>query len=90
MKRQVRGSNSIYKSVVEITHEYLGPAADRFISRQVRNHLHKEPEKLTRADLSRLVDWIRVTVALLTDDSKLIEEYIEQLQQLSNNAQKAG
>ena len=74
---------SLYEQVVRITHVYLGPAADRFIARQVLNHLHKEPEALSRDDLDKLIDWIRVAVSLLTEDSQLIEEYTAQLEALT-------
>ena len=74
--------NKLYGQVVRITHVYLGPAADRFIARQVRNHLHKSPADLNRADLARLIDWIRVAVSLITEDSEIIEEYTGQLQRL--------
>lgn len=72
--------DSLYARVVQVTHIYLGPAADRFIDRQVQNHIHKEPAKLTEADLEQLIDWIRVAVSLLTDDSEIVEEYISQLE----------
>ena len=72
----------LYEQVVRVTHVYLGPAADRFISRQVQNHLHKEPQDLSKADLRILIDWIRVAVSLLTEDSELIEEYTAHLEQL--------
>jgi CRISPR/Cas system Type II protein with McrA/HNH and RuvC-like nuclease domain len=74
----------IYNQVVRITHVYLGPAADRFISRQVQNHLHKAPEELTYADLDKLIDWIRVAVSLITEDSDIIEEYTQQLHHLAS------
>jgi hypothetical protein len=90
IKKEVGNDKYVYNRVVEITHQYLGPAADRFIARQVNNHLKKDPEKITKNDLSRLIDWIRVAVSLLTDDSMLIEEYIEQLQKLAKVTQKAG
>ena len=69
----------LYEAIVRITRTYLGPAADRFIARQVQSHLHKEPEDLTPEDLSLLIDWIRVAVSLLTDDKEIVEEYITQL-----------
>lgn len=75
-------STTLYKRVVRITHIYLGPAADRFIARQVENHLHKNPEKLTAGDLEHLIDWIRVAVSLLTDEADIVEEYILQLHRL--------
>jgi hypothetical protein len=77
---------SLYDRVVQVTHFYLGPAADRFISRQVQNHLHKEPEQLSNRDLLKLIDWIKVAVSLLTEDSALIEEYAEQLQRLATKS----
>jgi hypothetical protein len=83
-----RSQSNLYASVVRITHIYLGPAADRFIDRQVQNHLHKDPSKLTAADLEVLVDWIRVAVSLLTDDSEIVEEYIEQLKKLAKQKPK--
>jgi hypothetical protein len=79
---------SIYDQVVRVTHVYLGPAAERFIDRQVENHLHKAPEELSQADLLSLIDWIRVVVSLLTEDNGIIEEYTNELLKLAkNNAQ---
>ena len=75
--------------MVKVTHVYLGPAADRFIARQVQNHLNKKPEQLSREDLRKLIDWIRVAVSLLTEDCELIEEYTAQLEKLARPAQKA-
>lgn len=75
---------TLFDQVVRITHVYLGPAADRFIVRQIRNHLGKEPEELLPADLDKLIDWIRVAVSFLTDDSDLVEEYTEELRKLSD------
>lgn len=74
---------SLYEQVVDITHAYLGPAADRFIARQVQNHLHKESSELSAKDLSKLIDWVRVAVSFITEDTTLIEEYVSRLQQLA-------
>jgi len=76
--------SSLYDQVVRITHVYLGPAADRFIARQLENHLHKSPEELSPADLLSLIDWIRVVVSLLTEDNGIVEEYIAELQKLAD------
>lgn len=80
---------TLYEKVVKVTHVYLGPAADRFIARQVQNHLKKKPEQLSSEDLRKLIDWIRVAVALMTEDSELIEEYTAQLEKLAQSAPKA-
>ena len=84
MSAQKARNNNTYKNIVRITHEYLGPAADQFIDRQVRNHLHKNPEHITEKDLLRLTDWIKLAVSLLTDDSEVVDEYISQLEQLAH------
>lgn len=73
---------TLYEQVVKTTHLYLGPAADRFIARQVQNHLHKRPEQLSQSDLERLIDWIQIAVSLLTEDSGIIEDYIAALREL--------
>lgn len=75
-----------YNRIVCITHEYLGPAADRFIDRQVRSHLHKEPENITEKDLLKLTDWIKLAVSLLTDDMVVIDKYIGQLEHLAHES----
>lgn len=83
-------AQTIYKQVVGITYEYLGPAADRFVARQVRNHLHKDPEDLQRKDLVRLMDWMRLAMSLLSDDAQLVELYIADLEELTQpRARKA-
>ncbi len=76
-------SPSLYDQVVRITHVYLGPAADRFIARQVENHLHKPIHELSQTDLLRLIDWIRIVVSLLTEDNEIIEEYVGELTKLA-------
>jgi hypothetical protein len=78
-------NSTVYDKVVRITQSYLGPAANRFIARQVENHLHKTPHDLSPADLLSLIDWIRVAVSLLTEDSTTVEEYIAQLQKLAQS-----
>lgn len=77
------GNQRLYDKVVQITHVYLGPAADRFIARQVENHLHKRPTELSPTDLGQLIDWIQVAVSLLSDDTEIIEEYTEELTKLA-------
>jgi hypothetical protein len=84
--QQPNTSTPLYTQVVRITHVYLGPAADRFIARQVQNHLHKEPDELSESDLLKLIDWVRVAVSLITEDSAIVEEYIERLRRLTNDA----
>lgn len=75
---------NLYTSIVEVTTDYLGPAAKRFIDRQIQNHLEKNPEDLRPGDVSTLIDWIRVSIAFLTEDQKLIEEMTGRLRELTS------
>ena len=74
---------TLYDQVVEVTVQYLGPAAERFITRQIRMHLGKEPEDLTEADLEKLVDWIRLAIALLSEDNELVDDFSDSLMELA-------
>ncbi len=73
---------SLYDSVVQVTADYLGPAAGRFIDRQIENHLNKPPSSLRKKDLEILVDWAKVAIALLTEDSAVVDEYGKRLSKL--------
>jgi hypothetical protein len=75
-------TGQLYREVIQVTEEYLGPAAERFIGRQVFAHFNKTPENLTSADLPKLIEWVRVTVSLLTNDHNLVDEYARKLEEL--------
>lgn len=74
---------SVYNEVIGVTQEYLGPAAERFISRQVETHLSKKPQELTREDLTKLIDWVKIAIALLTEDSKTVDAFTARLKEIS-------
>ncbi|HYF97204.1 MAG TPA: hypothetical protein VD947_04185 [Patescibacteria group bacterium] len=79
---------SLYDQAIEITTDYLGPAAKRFIDRQIVAHLDKKPENLTPADLSKLTIWMEATVSLLTNDKDVVSEYINKLEELSSTSRQ--
>lgn len=70
--------------LLEINQDYLGPAAERFLERQIATHLSKKPENITSADLIKLIDWLRLSFALLTDDIRIVNEYAQRLRLLAN------
>jgi hypothetical protein len=72
----------LYNQVTTITEEYLGPAAERFVTRQITFHLGKQPQELRSSDLPKLIEWARVTLALLTEDQTLVDEYARKLNEL--------
>lgn len=73
------GSLSLLDQILEISQDYLGPAADRFIDRQISTHLKKRPEKITSQDIYKLIDWIKLSFALLTNDTAMVEQYAKRL-----------
>lgn len=79
--------SQVYDQAVRITEPYLGPAASRFVDRQIRNHLHKEPEDLTEDDLNQLIHWMRLAISVLTADSHVVDEYIEQIKEMSHGVE---
>jgi hypothetical protein len=74
---------TFYDEVVRITHNYLGPAADRFVARQIYNHLDKKPEELHKHDMPILIDWIGLSMSLLSDDEHEVSGYIADLRNLA-------
>lgn len=80
--------SSLYDDVVTITYDYLGPAADRFVVRQIRNHLQKDPSELRNRDLKQLIDWIQLAMRLISDDGEIVDRYVADLKSLAK--QKRG
>lgn len=80
--------HTVYDQVVEVTYDYLGPAAERFVAREVEAHLGKKPEDLTRSDIGKLHDWTKLAIALLTEDSKLVDEFSKNLMAIANKKGK--
>ena len=79
---------SLFDDVVTITYDYLGPAADRFVVRQIRNHLQKDPAELRHEDLSQLIDWIRLAMRLISSDTGVVDRYITDLEYLARTKTK--
>ena len=85
----VDNEQALYPQVVEIASDYLGPTSERFIDRQIVNHLGKDPKELDYKDLAELIDWIKVVVALLTDDKHLVQEFTDRLKLLAKQSSTA-
>jgi hypothetical protein len=80
----MRSNDTFYEEVVKVTYEYLGPAADRFVARQVRSHLSKDPEQLQKQDLAALIEWFSLAMALLSEDMALVNKYVAALTNLTD------
>ncbi len=66
---------SYYEQLITVTQDYLGPASKRFIDRQISFHFNsKSPENLTKEDVSKLADSVRISLGLLTQDKNMVSE----------------
>lgn len=79
---------SLYTAAVKVSNEFLGPAGERFLQRQISTHLHIKPGELTNKELIVLVDWVRLAVSLLTDDEDLVSEFTGRLLHLATGTSK--
>lgn len=75
---------NVYDQIVAITEDYLGPAAHRFVARQVSSHLDKLPDEVSREDIPTLVEWTKVTMGLLTEDQEVVNEYVAKMTKLGD------
>lgn len=73
----------LFDRIVGIAEQYLGPAAERFVTRQVAFHLNKKPEELVKADLPKLQEWVKVSLSLLTEDKKIVNDFSNQMKKLA-------
>jgi len=79
------GANELYNQIVSVTEEYLGPAAGRFIDRIIDFHLHKIPSKVSPDDIPKLSEWVKVSLGLLTDDKRLVDECEQKILKLAGH-----
>jgi hypothetical protein len=77
---------TVYEQVVDVTYEYLGPAAERFVARGIEAHLGKKPEELTKEDIEKLLDWSKLSLALLTEDTHVVDDFTQNMLSISENA----
>lgn len=75
----------LYSQVVEVTQDFLGPASEQFIARQLEAHLGKKPADLQPEDLEELAKWIKVSIALLTEDGATVESYTASIMELAKS-----
>jgi hypothetical protein len=71
------------QKIIVITEDYLGPAAERFVKRQIAFHLEKRPEELTGDDIKKLAAWIKTALSMLTKESEQAQDAYKRIYQLS-------
>ena len=66
---------ALYDDVVDLAKTYMGPAAKKFVDRQISGHLDgvSDGSQLTPSHLDELAKWCYTSGKLLMDDAKAQE-----------------
>ncbi len=72
-----------YQEVINATQDFLGPAAERFINRQIEFYLNKPPEDINKSDVLKLRDSVKIALGLLIDDQKVIDQAVRKFDRIA-------
>lgn len=73
---------ALYDDVLNIAKSYLGPAAEKFIARQLSAHLMlNNPNEVAPSHLNELARWCHISAALVMDEAKA-KEFSQKLKAL--------
>ena len=64
---------ALYDSAIEAAKPYMGPAAEKFMTRQIKEHLGIEPANLTVDNLPDLASWCISSGKLVMGEDKAKE-----------------
>ena len=65
---------TLYDQVLKVASQYLGPAAEKFVQRQIKSHLNlTSPQALSAQNLPDLARWCEISGALVMDKEKAAE-----------------
>lgn len=78
-------TQKLYDQIIRISEEFLGPAGERFMRRQIEAHLTVRPEDIEPKHIPKLVDWVQLMFAMITDDTKIVNDFTNQLLGLAKN-----
>ena len=73
---------ALYDNAISIAKEYMGPAGQQFLDRQIKEHLKLDPAELDPANLADLSKWC-FTSGRLFIDSDLAKEFQEKIRALA-------
>ena len=63
----------LYDDVVNLAKTYMGPAAGKFVDRQIKGHLDVDKAQLGTGHLDELAKWCYTSGKLLMDEGKAKE-----------------
>lgn len=74
-----------YQAVVNATEEFLGPAAERFVNRQVDLHLGKPPQEIGREDIPKLKEALGIAIGLLVKDPGIVNQAMHKFDRIAKD-----
>jgi hypothetical protein len=72
---------AVYDDLIAISKNYLGPAAAKFVDRQIIGHLGIDSSQLTSSHMEDLAKWCYISGKLLMDEAEA-KEYSEKIKGL--------
>lgn len=79
----------LYIATVSIGREYLGPAGERFMRRQIEMHLRIKPEELSHEHIPKLIIWSKLAFSMLTEDKDYVDSFAEDLDALGKRKERS-
>ncbi len=70
--------------VVKIVNDYLGPASERFVDRNIRTHLGKEPEDLSKEDILKMCNWMKISLSIISSNAQIAQEAVDRIIKVTN------
>ena len=64
---------ALYNDVIDLARPYLGPAAEKFVSRQISAHLEVAADQLGTQHLAELAKWCLASGVLVMPEPKAQE-----------------
>ena len=65
---------TVYEQALKVASQYLGPAAEKFLQRQIKSHLNlASSQALSAQSLPELAKWCGISGALVMDKAKAEE-----------------
>jgi len=81
--------NTFYSQLIVVGEKYLGPAAERFMQRQIDFHLGKDPRNLTAGDVDKLADSVKIALGVLTHDKAMVNSAVREIKAVAAKGQAA-
>lgn len=77
-------SKTYFYKVVSVAEEFLGPAAERFVRRQVEFHLSKNPKDLTSKDVLKLSRTFGTSLGQIVKSDEMIKRAVKKIEMIAS------